>query len=389
MPKLGDGDSNMYSIKLGDAPETVERLLPLMQMGMTLMRGEKLVKVLAKVICGGPGGSVSERNSTSFHARPSWIRAARAIIARMDRPQNNVGVDGRAKKSRLRSLPRDLRSHLLQIASQDPAAAKDRVEEGMSTSTPGATITASFSRPFLWNDELTFFHSLICRSNLGHNMPVFDDSSMLWTTEQSSISNGSSYQNGSSSRGRQSNGNNWGNYASTVAVENRTKVLALPACDKRKESKEENKKDKGEDKGEENGDGAIPGPLVRIVFEGDSSEGRAEPQENPEIRRVDSDGSFSLSPEPDNGRAEEVLYSSAREIPEDLEIADLPTTINGMDMSSYSRAMLTPMWDDAVEEFQIEKLPSSRKGGRAELDLRDAFKNRRKASPQALENDVP
>uniref|UniRef100_A0A7S4J6K9 Uncharacterized protein n=1 Tax=Odontella aurita TaxID=265563 RepID=A0A7S4J6K9_9STRA len=60
-----------YPIMVTNASKNVRMLLPLMQMGMILMRGNQAIKVLAETVVGGPGWLRS----------PSWVGVAREMAA--------------------------------------------------------------------------------------------------------------------------------------------------------------------------------------------------------------------------------------------------------------------------------------------------------------------
>ena len=62
-----------YPIIISNAYATVDKLLPLMQMGMTLMRGEVALKVLGQVICLG-ANTISPR---------SWVGVSQDIAKLM------------------------------------------------------------------------------------------------------------------------------------------------------------------------------------------------------------------------------------------------------------------------------------------------------------------
>lgn len=74
IPQIGEGDYK-YPITVPNAQDAVKTLLPLMQMGMTLMREDRAAMVLGQVICLG----ASSASPRAFSR--SWVGASQEIVA--------------------------------------------------------------------------------------------------------------------------------------------------------------------------------------------------------------------------------------------------------------------------------------------------------------------
>lgn len=87
-----------YPIIITNAYATVDKLFPLMQMGMTLLRGEVALRVLGEAICLG---------SETVSPRRSWISASQEIVSllneRITRPDTHQSKENNEKCNMLRS----------------------------------------------------------------------------------------------------------------------------------------------------------------------------------------------------------------------------------------------------------------------------------------------
>lgn len=95
MIKNASDSPSTYPIIIYNAYATVDKLLPLMQMGMALMRGEAALRVLGQVICLG-SETISPR---------SWIGASQEIVALMyvARPDMHRSEEDKVKFNNLRN----------------------------------------------------------------------------------------------------------------------------------------------------------------------------------------------------------------------------------------------------------------------------------------------
>ena len=189
--------SSPYPVRVTNAPSAVRELLPLMQMGMTLMRGDGAVRVLSEVICDGSTSSsavaattsddevtLDDVASSSPSVRRLWVAAARDILGSSSSPRSaggegtgstgNIGDgdkedcddSGNGGEEELdAALNRTLRDHLRVFTSG--RLPEGGAGEGSSAPSDNEDGEDEGDRPTLkeWEGELSFLRSLLHTSD--------------------------------------------------------------------------------------------------------------------------------------------------------------------------------------------------------------------------------
>ena len=150
-----------YPIIISNAYATVDKLLPLMQMGMTLMRGEVALKVLGQVICLG-ANTISPR---------SWVGVSQDIAKLMYSGQRAMHLCDEEKDKLL-----NLRDKLLQYASTMSARVQ---KEGLG-----------FEDGSEWVVEMSFLRAVLekfdGRRSYAGLQPINDHGRIIWTRQVAS-----------------------------------------------------------------------------------------------------------------------------------------------------------------------------------------------------------
>lgn len=152
-----DGPST-YPIIISNAYATVDKLLPLMQMGMTLMRGEVALKVLGQVICLG-ANTISPR---------SWVGVSQDIAKLMYCGQRAMHLSDEEKNKVM-----NLRDKLVQYASTMSAKVQ---KEGLG-----------FEDGSEWVVEMSFLRTVLekfdGRRSYAGLKPIKDHGRIIWTRQ--------------------------------------------------------------------------------------------------------------------------------------------------------------------------------------------------------------
>ena len=152
-----DGPST-YPIIISNAYATVDKLLPLMQMGMTLMRGEVALKVLGQVICLG-ANTIPPR---------SWVGASQDIAKLMYSGQREMHLSDEEKENLM-----ILRDKLAEYAS---AMSMKVQKEGLG-----------FEDGSEWVVEMSFFRTVLekfdSRRSYAGLKPIKDHGRVIWTRQ--------------------------------------------------------------------------------------------------------------------------------------------------------------------------------------------------------------
>jgi len=157
MKNSRDGPST-YPIIISNAYATVDKLLPLMQMGMTLMRGEVALTVLGQVICLG-ANTIPPR---------SWVGASQDIAKLMYLGQREMHLSDEEKENLM-----ILRDKLAEYAS---AMSMKVQKEGLG-----------FEDGSEWVVEMSFFRTVLekfdSRRSYAALMPIKDQGRVIWTRQ--------------------------------------------------------------------------------------------------------------------------------------------------------------------------------------------------------------
>ena len=147
-----------YPIIISNAYATVDKLLPLMQMGMTLMRGEVALKVLGQVICLG-ADTISPR---------SWVGVSQDIAKLMYCGQRAMHLSDDEKDKLM-----NLRDKLVQYASTMSAKVQ---KEGLG-----------FEDGSEWVVEMSFLRTVLekfdGRRSYAGLKPIKDHGRIIWTRQ--------------------------------------------------------------------------------------------------------------------------------------------------------------------------------------------------------------
>lgn len=150
-----------YPIIISNAYATVDKLLPLMQMGMTLMRGEVALKVLGQVICLG-ANTISPR---------SWVRVSQDIAKLMYCGQRAIHLSDEEKDKLM-----NLRDNLVQYESM----MSEKIQrEGLG-----------FEDGSEWVVEMSFFRTVLekfdSRRSYAGLKSIKDHGRLIWTRQVAS-----------------------------------------------------------------------------------------------------------------------------------------------------------------------------------------------------------